>query len=680
MVVAGRASESPVGLYFRALGILVAVEVFNELISTQALRFVGLSPLHWSYHIVKFMLTLAMTFPLVYFGFLRPAFQVRDTSQRARVLEQRYQSVFDNNPYGLCSISLDGRFLTVNESFTKIVGRSLHELMEFSPSAIVNPGDMPRVRFHFWKSVKDQVQTYEISLIHRNGHLIDVIVTHIPMGILGKVDGIYVIVQDITLRRVANDALKEKTEQLESFIRHNNDSILVFDRNGVIQRVNGAFEQMYGWLAHEVIGQQLPFLPNERRDEVNEIIDDIQRGELVTGFETIRKRKDGTLMNISLTVSPLHDSRGNIVAFSAVSRNITAQKQAEEELRTTKEMLESFINNTTDAILVQDMNDKILQVNPAYEKMFGWTANELIGGPVLSIPNFLEKEYRESLQTVRDGGTIAGFETVGCRKDGELVDINVSIAPIRDSTGKVVAVSAIKRDVTDSKKTKEALRRMEKLRVAGQLAAGIGHELRNPMTAIKGFIQLLHSQIREFDEYFEIVTGELNHMDAILNEFLLLAKPKTKHFHPENIYQVIQETVELMQTHAIMNSQEIAMIFDGELGMIHCDESQIKQVLVNVLKNSIEAMKNTGIIEVRTIRDKRRIAICIRDEGEGIPQEVLNRLGEPFYTTKDKGTGLGLSLCYKIIEDHAGKLTVESQLGVGTIVVISLPLVEVGET
>jgi len=674
MGVMGRTWESPLGFYFRVLMFPLTYELLSEVIEIPVTNLVGSSTMGLLYYSVKSTLMLVAIVPLLYFLFLRRALQTRNMDQRANIIEQGYQSIFENNPDGIYYMSLEGKFLTANESFTKMVGRSLEELMNISPLAIVEPRDISGARFHFLKSITRQVQTYEISLVHTNGQLIHVHVTNIPMAINGKVEGVYAILRDITRCRQAESALTEKTEQLESFIQNNNDSILIFD--GAIQRVNTAFEQMYGWGASEVIGHQLPFVPDGRDDEVNEIIDQVQRGKLVKAFETVRRRKDGKLMDISLTVSPIRKSDGSIVAFSAVSRDITAQKLAHRELLETKEMLESFISHTTDAILVQDLDGNILRVNSAYEKMFGWSANanELVGGSELPVPDFLMAEYRQNLQIVAEGGTISGAETVRCKKDGKLINVSVSLSPIRDSLGNVVAVSAIKRDITERKKIEERMLQVEKLRVAGQLAAGIGHELRNPMTAVKGFIQLLHVQNSGQNEYLKIVTDELNHMDAILNEFLLLAKPKPKHLQMNNVSVLLHETVELMQTQAIMSNTKIIIQQEVGIGMIQCDESQIKQVFVNVLKNSIEAMRTGGDIEVRTIQMEDQVVIRIRDYGEGIPEEILRKIGEPFYTTKEKGTGLGLSICRKIIEEHSGKLTLHSTLGKGTLVEIYFPL------
>jgi len=224
----------------------------------------------------------------------------------------------------------------------------------------------------------------------------------------------------------------------------------------------------------------------------------------------------------------------------------------------------------------------------------------------------------------------------------------------------------------------EQLSKSDTLSVIGELAAGIAHEIRNPMTALKGFIQLLEGSIKkEHAMYYEVITTELQRIDTIINEFLLLAKPQAIKYQLKDVNQIMRETIDLLNAHAVLHNIQFITEYGEELPPIYCEPNQLKKVFINLIKNAIEVMPHGGKIAVMTsqVRDRQgRIHISIQDEGKGIPKEQLKRLGEPFYTTKERGTGLGLMVSYKIIEDHKGTIWAESNEGKGTIFHITLPL------
>lgn len=234
------------------------------------------------------------------------------------------------------------------------------------------------------------------------------------------------------------------------------------------------------------------------------------------------------------------------------------------------------------------------------------------------------------------------------------------------------AVQIILRDLSEHKHAEELMIRSEKLSVAGQLAAGIAHEIRNPLTAIKGFLQLMHGEIEKDNQYFEIIFSELNRIEMILSELLMLAKPQETVFEKANVKTILLEVVTLLETEAILRNIVIEKKFSDENQEVVCDKNQLKQVFINLIKNAIEAMPNGGTVTISTKSENFSIVIEIKDEGEGIPKELLERLGEPFLTTKEKGTGLGLMITYKIVENHKGTIDVSSSEK-GTVFTIKLP-------
>ncbi|MBM4764447.1 PAS domain S-box protein [Bacillus sp. B15-48] len=258
------------------------------------------------------------------------------------------------------------------------------------------------------------------------------------------------------------------------------------------------------------------------------------------------------------------------------------------------------------------------------------------------------------------------------RKDGTIFEAEVK--GIQTSFENSSAIHLIVRDIDKRRKAENFLLQSEKLLVAGQLAAGIAHEVRNPLTAIKGFLQLTEGNFKENRTYFEIINDEINRIEAILTELLTLAKPKDMNFQQNNITNLIDEVTTLLDTEALMNNVEINTIIQPEIPPIYCDTNQLKQVFINFIKNSIEAMPNGGLITIHMERHNcEQIKLLFSDTGCGIPESLLNRIEEPFFTTKEKGTGLGLMISKQIIERHNGRIKYYSSKE-GTTIELLLPI------
>ncbi|OAT73729.1 cache domain-containing protein [Parageobacillus thermoglucosidasius] len=222
--------------------------------------------------------------------------------------------------------------------------------------------------------------------------------------------------------------------------------------------------------------------------------------------------------------------------------------------------------------------------------------------------------------------------------------------------------------------SEELLRKSEKLAVVGELAAGVAHEIRNPLTSLKGFIQLLKEGERN-QTYFDIIEAELERLNEIVDGFLLLGKPnatiKKAYSH---VSEMLQHVMKLLEGQALLHHVTVQCFVDEQLPPLYCDENQLKQVFINIIKNAIEAMPNGGILRIEAKQRLDSILICIADEGCGIPKERMAKLGEPFYSTKEKGTGLGLMVSFKIVEAHGGKMNIYSEEGKGTTVCLLFPI------
>jgi len=347
-----------------------------------------------------------------------------------------------------------------------------------------------------------------------------------------------------------------------------------------------------------------------------------------------------------------------------------------KKAQASEESYKQLLDSLPKAVIIHQDN-QVIYVNKEAVSMIGAEQKEELIGT--SIYNYLFPEYRERLeerlkQVKKEKQPLNNIEYKFIKVDGSVFVFEGSSMYI--TFGGKEAVLSIGKDITERKKqTEQLLQKSEKLALLGQMAAGIAHEIRNPLTSIKGFIQLFKTEQHRV-EYYDIVLSELDRINNIVGEFLVLAKPTAAVFAERDIKELIKDVVTLINTQSILNNVQIFVEFESELPKISCEENQLKQVFLNLLKNAIEAMPSGGSIDVKvTVKEEGKISILIIDQGVGIPKERIPTLGEPFYTTKEKGTGLGLMTCYKIIESHNGQLTIDSVMGEGTTIEIILPTI-----
>ncbi|MFD0590435.1 PAS domain S-box protein [Paenibacillus sp. GCM10027627] len=356
--------------------------------------------------------------------------------------------------------------------------------------------------------------------------------------------------------------------------------------------------------------------------------------------------------------------------------NYTTQlKDTARELQSTQQYLESFFRHTSNAIHVIDLEGRIMQVNNAFESIYGWKEAELVGRHLPNLPPQHRAAYDRLIQTVLRGGSVTDYETTRYTKNGDIIDVSITISAIRDEQGSIVAIAAISRNITSRKQAEEMIRRSEKLAVVGQLAAGVAHEVRNPLTTLRGFVQLHKQTGRLSETYLDIMLSELDQINMIVSEFLVLAKPQAICKSALRVDELISDIVMLMDPVARMSHVALSVSKLADIPEMDGVANQLKQVFVNIVKNGMEAMPDGGQLVIELDRlGENEIAIRFIDTGYGITEDDLKRLGEPFFTKKDGGNGLGIMVCQQIIVNHKGSMTYSSEIGIGTCVEIRLPL------
>lgn len=338
-----------------------------------------------------------------------------------------------------------------------------------------------------------------------------------------------------------------------------------------------------------------------------------------------------------------------------------------------EEMYKNLVEHSPDAVIIV-RSGVILYINDTGVELLGaMSKSELVGQGIFDfLPSANFESFHKYLTEI-NSGTPKGFTNQKLyRVDG--IAFEAELKGIQTSFEQKPAIHLILRDIEKRKKTEKFLLQSEKLLVAGQLAAGIAHEVRNPLTAIKGFLQLVEEKFQDDKTYFEIICSEINRIETILSELLTLSKPKNMEYKQNDICQLLDETVTLLDTEALMNQVEIKTLFAPNIPNILCDENQLKQVFINFIKNSIEAMPSGGTITIEVNQQQPNyLELRFIDTGCGIPEELLKRIEEPFFTTKEKGTGLGLMISKQIIENHNGKILYSSN-NTGTMVELKLPI------
>lgn len=324
-----------------------------------------------------------------------------------------------------------------------------------------------------------------------------------------------------------------------------------------------------------------------------------------------------------------------------------------------------------DFICVCDTRGKIIYASASAKRLLGYQPEDLIGKRSLDYcsPQDRTKLLNSFLYQNHKATT---FDLQVRQKSGKYIWVETIASLVQDpNTGKNV-ILAITRDISDKKEAEEMMIRSEKMSVAGQLAAGIAHEIRNPLTSLKGFLQLIQTGIDGKEEYYTIMNEEIEKIETITSELLFISKPMTNDRRDESIIAMLQDVCTLLRSQAKLHNVDLVLNYEDN-EVINCDRSQIKQVFINLIKNAVEVMEDGGRITVDVESDDENVRVDVADEGPGIPKHLVDKIKEPFFTTKKNGTGLGLMITNQILEKHEGCLNVYENNPTGSVFQVELP-------
>lgn len=358
---------------------------------------------------------------------------------------------------------------------------------------------------------------------------------------------------------------------------------------------------------------------------------------------------------------------------SCTNNNIIHEQDVFSEMSELPGNMISWIErNSNELITVWDKAGKALFISKSVEWVLGYTMSDLRGAFWYDKIPPKDVRYIKKYFANKDN-TGHMFNINISNKSGKYIWVECAISKIVDKENDNYFYVSMVKDNSDKKEAEEMMIRSEKMSVAGQLAAGIAHEIRNPLTSLKGFMQLLQAGVNRKEEYYKIIIDEIEKMETITSELLFISKPLTNNKKEETVEIMVHEIVALLLPQAHLKSVDIKWERKDK-HLVFCDRSQIKQVLINIVKNAIEALETNGTIEIIISTIEGELEIAIIDDGPGVPEEIIHKLGEPFFTTKKSGTGLGLMITNQILEKHNGRLAIEQNTNAGSTFKIILPL------
>jgi PAS domain S-box-containing protein len=499
------------------------------------------------------------------------------------------------------------------------------------------------------------------------------------------------IIHDITEQKKA----EEVRHQLAAIVLSSSDAIIGKTLNGIITSWNAAAEHMYGYTADEIVGQPITLLfPPDRQVEFSAIMEQIKKGERLDHYETMRVRKDGTNLNVSVTVSPIKDAAGEIMGASAIARDISEQKRLQAELWKSKQQLEVILENIADGISVENVDGNIVYMNEAGAKLCGYASSaelfqvpdyQVQAGYTLQRFDILDEQGAPfPLNELPSSRALRGEEAPQAiiqysDKESQLRRWSlVKAQSIFDENGEVHLAVSIFSDITESYEQQQ--RKDEFISMAS-------HELKTPVTSLKGFTNVLQRRLtKQGDEqtlhYLSRMDVQLYKLTKIINDLLDISKMQAGqlsfHKEPFELDSLIHETVEDVQAAAFSHQLQI----EGKTGVqILGDKDRLEQVFINLLTNAVKYSPRSDKVLVSLSRTREEAIVCVKDFGIGIDESHHHKIFERFYQVPDPeertypGLGMGLYISNEIVNRHHGRMWVESRKGEGATFYVTLPII-----
>jgi len=473
------------------------------------------------------------------------------------------------------------------------------------------------------------------------------------------------------------------TLRLAAVVASSEDAIVTETLDGSIETWNRSAERLFGYSAAEVIGRPIEIIvpPEVRATGENSSLR-VLTGQTAKHFETIGLTRDGQRIPISVSLSVVVAPEGDVIGTSRIIRDISAQRTLERDtLR-----LAAIVNSSEDAIVSKDLNGIVQTWNRAAERMFGYAAEEIIGRPIrLIIPQDRQTEEDKVLATIRAGGAVEHFETVRQRKDGTLIEISLSVSPVRARDGAVIGASKIARDISEQRRLLHQAE--EAARSKDEFLAMLSHELRTPLNAVLGYTRMLRDG-RYTDErreqVVEIIERNARVLSQLVSDVLDVSSIVTGKVRLAldacNVAVPLQAALDIVRPSADAKGVALRLTAPEEPALARCDVDRMQQVFWNLLSNAVKFTPRGGVVQATLAADDSVVAVVVTDTGIGIRPESLPFLFQRFWqvesvhTRSVGGLGLGLALARHFVELHGGTISAASEgEGRGATFTVALP-------
>ena len=611
----------------------------------------------------------------------------RDITQQKQIVE-KYRKLFEQSPLAYLSSSLSGEIIAVNQAVSTLFGYPQEEIVGKNLIDFMTPESCQLFAHNYPQFLKGKPfsgNDYEIFKADSSKSRIQVTAA-IIYNDGGEPVAVQTVIVDVTRQRFVEEQVRASEERYRLLFEHAPVGIVHFDNNLHVTDCNENYLKLMHVSRDQIIGFDINKLRDRRvRSILKETLIGKERYFEGEYYTTISRM---TLF-LSLLTAPLCDRHDNVQGGIAIVVDTSEQNNAKIE----KIRLLSVIDQISETIVITDTNKRIKYVNPAFEKMTGYSAEEVQGKNIhiLKSGHHDGAFFKTMWQTVQAGRVWKGH-IINKRKDGTIIEDDSTISPVRNQEGKIINFVEIKRDVTQEMALKKQLNQAMKMEAIGTLAGGIAHDFNNILSAILGYAEMVEMQLAEDDparrDVAQILTAGHRATDLI-RQILTFSRQEEEELRPVKLQFVITEALKLLRS-SLPTSIQLQQEINPGYSSVLADPVRIHQVLMNLCTNAKQAMAGEqGILRIRLSETEgnspalssflgkgRWLDLEVSDTGTGIESQVRERIFDPFFTTKKKeqGTGLGLSVVHGIVKSHGGEITVDSEPGQGTTFHVYLPV------
>jgi two-component system cell cycle sensor histidine kinase/response regulator CckA len=629
----------------------------------------------------------------IFTGILRDVSERNQIDRELRDSREKYAKMIQSSPDAITLRSLpDRRYVEVSEGFARLTGYTADEVIGKTPSEVGVWSDDASHAEILEKLRRDgEVRDAEFRFRTKTGEARYATVSAVQLT-LGNDSYMLSISRDITERRKA----EERLSQLAAIVESSFDAIIGKTLDGTIVSWNASAEAVYGYSAAEAVGQSIAMLaPAEQRHDVDQLLDRLARGEKIDPHETVRVRKDGQKIIVSVTLSPIRDASGNVVGASAISRDITERRRFEQDLRRSEARFASLVQDAPYGIYRVTLDGQFLQVNPALVRMLGYQSEAALLACNIETDVDAKGEFRRQLiEADWRHKDFMDVEAHWKRKSGERIVVRLSGRPVECPEGKLAYFEVFAEDITERRSLEKQLLQSQKMDAIGRLAGGVAHDFNNLLGVILGQTELLQAEFGShpsFHRRAEAIEQSARRAADLTKQLLAFSRQQLIEPRVVDLNAIVRDVEKLLRR-LIGEDVELMSHLQPNAGNIKIDPSQLEQILMNLAVNARDAMPDGGKLILETAfveldeayarqhlgaRAGDFVMVAVSDTGTGMDSQTITRIFEPFFTTKaeGRGTGLGLSTVYGIVKQNNGYITPYSEVGHGTTFRIYFPRV-----